>query len=227
MIIDEFEKQLFENKDEKYQVFQTRSVPNIPADSIIGVRTPILRQMAKEYAKRDDVDEFLSALPHKYFEENQIHFFIISLMKDYERCISYTEKFLPYINNWATCDQANMKTLAKHKDKLQEKISCWIKSGQTYTIRFAVGLLMSYYLDDESFSTEYLDMAAAVKSEEYYVRMMVAWYFATALAKQYESTLPYIESRRLDEWTHRKTIQKAIESYRITDEQKAYLRTLK
>lgn len=227
MIIDEIENKLFENKDEKYQAFQTRSVPNIPAESIIGVRTPILRQMAKEYAKRDDVDEFLSALPHKYFEENQIHFFIISLMMDYERCISYTEKFLPYINNWATCDQANMKVLTKHKDELLEKIRCWIKSEHTYTIRFAVGLLMSYYLDDDSFRTEFLDMAAEVKSEEYYVRMMVAWYFATALAKQYESTLPYIEKRRLDEWTHRKTIQKAIESYRISDEQKAYLRTLK
>lgn len=227
MIIDEIEKQLFENKDEKYQVFQTKSVPNIPAESIIGVRTPILRQMAKEYAKRDDVDEFLSALPHKYFEENQIHSFIISGMKDYERCISCTEKFLPYINNWATCDQACVKVFAKHKEELLEKIKLWIKSDHTYTIRYAVGLLMSYYLDDASFSTEFLDMAADVRSEEYYVRMMVAWYFATALAKQYESTLPYIESRRLDEWTHRKTVQKAIESYRITDEQKAYLRTLK
>lgn len=220
----ELQEQLFALQDEKYRDFQRRLIPNIPPESIIGVRTPELKKLAKEMSTRPE--EFLSELPHRYFEENQIHSFIIAATKDFDECIRRLEEFLPYVDNWATCDQMSVKAFKKHTGELIGYVRKWIVSDRTYTVRFGVGCLMSFYLDGE-FREEYLELAAGIRSEEYYVNMMTAWYFATALAKQYDAALPFIEQRRLDEWTHRKAIQKAIESYRITDEQKAYLRTLK
>ena len=223
MTTEELHRRLFSMQDEKYGEFQRRLIPNIPPESIIGVRTPELRKLAKELTGDK---QFLSCLPHSYFEENQLHAFIISGMKDFDECIRRLDEFLPFVDNWATCDQMSVKLFKKHTDELLPHIRRWISSDKTYTVRFGIGCLMSFYLDGE-FRPEYLDMAAGIRSEEYYVNMMTAWYFATALAKQYDAALPFIESRRLDEWTHRKAIQKAIESYRITDDRKAYLRTLK
>ena len=217
---------LFENRDEEYFDFQSKLIPNVDKSYFIGVRTPVLRKYAKELAKAGDYSSFFDELPHKYFDENQLHAFIISEIKDFEKCIAQTERFLPYVNNWATCDQLSPKCFKKNKEALLPYILRWIKSDKTYTVRFAIGMLMSHFLDDD-FDEKYLKTVSAVKSDEYYINMMIAWYFATALAKQYESTLPFIENRVLEKWTHNKAIQKAIESYRITDEQKAYLRTLK
>lgn len=220
-VIDE----LFNLKDEKYKELQAKIIPNISSDSIIGVRTPLLRELSKKLVK-DDYSSFLNNLPHKYFDENQLHAFIISEIKDYDDCIIYLNKFLPYVDNWATCDQLSPKVFKKNHDKLLDQIKVWIKSKETYTIRFGIGMLMQYYLDDD-FKLEYLEMVSNIKSDEYYVNMMIAWFFATALAKQYDSTIKIIEGKKLDVWTHNKTIQKAIESYRITVEQKEYLRSLK
>lgn len=225
MKTEEIRQKLFENRDEKYQSFHSKLIPNIPSETVIGVRTPVLRKLAKE-AYLDGADEFLANLPHKYYDENQLHFFIVGMIKDYDACIKRVEEFLPYVDNWAVCDQVGFKQFEPHKAELLEKIRLWITSEHTYTIRFAVNMLMKFYLDDD-FDEEYPKMVSAVKNDDYYVKMVVAWYFATALAKQYDSIIPYIKEHRLEEWTHRKTIQKAIESYRITDEQKAYLRTLK
>jgi len=224
--MNDIQKVLFNNQDNEYRDFQSKLIPNVDKSYFIGVRTPILRKYAKELAKSGDISGFLSELPHKYFDENQLHAFIISEIKDYDICIAEIERFLPFVDNWATCDQLSPKCFKKNKQKLLEKIIIWIKSDKTYTARFAIGMLMSHFLDDE-FDEKYLAMVSAVESEEYYVNMMKAWYFATALAKQYDKTLPYIENRVLDKWTHNKTIQKAVESYRITPEQKEYLKTLK
>ncbi|MGN1339613.1 MAG: DNA alkylation repair protein [Oscillospiraceae bacterium] len=223
MTTEELHRRLFSLQDEKYRDFQRRLIPNIPPESVIGVRTPALRALAKEMGGGE---EFLLELPHRYFEENQLHAFVISGMKDFERCIERLDEFLPFVDNWATCDQMTVKLFRKHTGELIGHVRGWIASGRTYTVRYGLGCLMNFYLDRE-FRAEYLELASGVRSDEYYVNMMVAWYFATALAKQYDAALPYLENRRLDEWTHRKAIQKAIESYRITDEQKAYLRTLK
>ncbi len=218
--------ELFKLQDKKYGEFQVKLIPTADPNSFIGVRTPDLRNLAKKLVKENKYTDFLKELPHKYFDENQLHAFIISEMKDYDECITYINDFLPYIDNWATCDQMSPKIFKKHKDKLIEQINIWLKSKETYTIRFGIGMLMQYFLDDE-FKPSYLKMVSSIKSKEYYVNMMIAWYFATALAKQYEATIPYIENNKLDNWTHNKTIQKAIESYRITQEQKEYLKTLK
>ncbi len=226
MITEEIRDELFTLKDEKYREMQVKIIPAVEADSIIGVRTPELRKLAKEFSKRDDVQEFLMDLPHFYFDENQLHAFILSGMKDYENCMEELETFLPYVNNWATCDQMSPKIFKKHRKELLVHIKKWIKSKETYTIRFGVGMLMEHFLD-EDFDIKYPEMVAKLRSEEYYVNMMIAWYFATALAKQYDSILPFIEEKRLDVWTHNKAIQKSVESYRITPEQKEYLRTLK
>ncbi len=226
MITQEIKDRLYELQDVKYREFQSNIIPTVKPEAIIGVRTPELRKYAKELLKREDVYEFLSDLPHSSFDENQLHAFILSGMKDYDKCVEHVELFLPYVDNWATCDQMSSKVFKKHRKELLERVKKWLKSDKTYTIRFGVGMLMEHFLD-EDFSLEYPDMVAELRSEEYYVNMMIAWYFATALAKQYDAILPYIQDRRLSEWTHNKTIQKAIESYRITDEQKAYLRTLK
>ncbi|MBR4437399.1 MAG: DNA alkylation repair protein, partial [Spirochaetales bacterium] len=194
--------------------------------AIIGVRTPDLRTLAKELAKQEDIGTFLDTLPHTYFDENQLHAFILSEMKDYNRCIERVKEFLPYIDNWATCDQLSPKAFKKHKTELLKEIKTWLKSDATYTVRFAVGMLMQHYLDDD-FNSAYPKLVAAIKSDEYYINMMRAWYFATALAKQYDAIIPYIEQKKLDSWTHNKAIQKAVESYRITPEQKEYLKTFR
>ena len=231
MTIDDIQKELFALRDEKYASFQKNLIPTEsqeakPAEEIIGVRTPTLRDLAKRLGKQEDINLFLDTLPHRYFDENQLHAFIISGMKDYDACMARLQAFLPYVDNWATCDQMSPKIFRKHKQELLGEIRKWIASDHTFTVRFGIGMLMEHYLD-EDFDPQYPEMVAGVVSDRYYVNMMIAWYFATALAKQYDAVLPYIEQRRLSSWTHNKTIQKAVESYRITDEQKTYLRTLK
>ena len=226
MMIEEIRNKLFELQDIKYRDFQSGLIPTAEKEMFIGVRTPDLRKYAKELAKKEGIDEFLSDLPHKYFDENQLHAFIISEIKDYAECVKQVDRFLPFVDNWATCDQMSPGIFKKHKDELSKEIYKWLESDKTYTIRFAIGMLMQHYLDGD-FDTKYLERVSSIRSEEYYVNMMIAWYFATALAKQYESTILYIQDHRLDVWTHNKTIQKAIESYRITDEAKEYLRGLK
>lgn len=225
-ICEEIQARLFEMQDLEYRDFHGALMPTVDKNTIIGVRTPMLRKFAKELAKRPDIGEFLEKLPHTYYEENNLHGFLIEHIRDYAKCLAETEKFLPYVDNWATCDLMAPKVFARHKARLLEPIKGWIASRETYTIRFGVGMLMRFYLDEE-FSPEYAEMVAAIRSEEYYVNMMIAWYFATALAKQYEAVLPYLQERRLSVWTHNKAIQKARESYRITPEQKEYLNTLK
>ena len=226
MVNEEIINNLNSLSDSKYRDFQIKLIPGTTSDHMIGVRTPDLRSYAKELSKRDDISDFLNNLPHEFFDENQLHAFVISLMKDYDKCMCEVERFLPYVDNWATCDQMSPKIFKKNKEKLLEKIRDWMASDKTYTIRFGIKMLMEHFLDDD-FDLQYPDMVASVRSEEYYVNMMIAWYFATALAKQYDSILPYIEEKCLDTWTHNKAIQKSIESYRITDDQKSYLRSLK
>ena len=222
----EIEKRLFELQDEKYRVFQVKLIPTVDPSAVIGVRTPELRKLAKELLKSGDTDSFLDALPHEYFDENQLHAFILSGMKDYEKCMAGVCVFLPFIDNWATCDQLSPKVFGKNKDDLLMHIKEWLNSDETYTIRFAAGMLMEHFLGDD-FELSYPEMVASIESDEYYVNMMRAWYFATALAKQYDSVIPFIEEKRLDRWTHNKAIQKSVESYRITPEQKTYLKSLK
>ena len=226
MIIEKIRQQLFELQDKKYGEFQAKLMPTIARETVIGVRTPALRKYAKELTKEKDVSEFLQDLPHQYFEENQLHAFIICEQKNYEECIKELNFFLPYVDNWATCDQMSPKVFRKHHGELLEQIKIWMDSDKTYTIRYGIGMLMAHFLE-EDFEITYAEMVADIRSEEYYVNMMIAWYFATALAKQYEAVVPFIEKRRLDNWTHRKAIQKAVESYRITKEQKEYLKGLK
>ena len=226
MITDEIRKELFAKQDEKYREMQVKVIPNIDAESIIGVRTPELRTYAKQLYQRDDIDDFLNDLPHKYFDENQLHAFVISQFKDFDRCLKEVDRFLPYVDNWATCDQMSPKVFKKHKSEVLEAAKAWIASDMTYTIRFGIGMLMEHFLD-EDFDVEYARIVSEVRSDEYYINMMIAWYFATALAKQYDATLPFIREKKLDVWTHNKAIQKSVESYRISDEQKQYLKTLK
>ncbi len=226
MIREEIRQRLFELQDVSYRDFQVKLIPTVETESMIGVRTPDLRKLAREYGKREDIGEFLQDLPHRYFDENQLHAFIISGIKDFETCIMYVEKFLSYVDNWATCDQMSPTVFKKNRKELLPYIREWVKSDRTYTVRFGIGMLMQHYLD-EDFDPSYPEMVSGIKSEEYYISMMIAWYFATALAKQYDTVLPYIEEKRLDSQTHNRAIQKAVESYRITQEQKAYLKTLK
>lgn len=220
------QEELFKRQDIKYRDFQAGLIPGKTSEAMIGVRTPQLRALAKEISKSGDYEEFLRDLPHKYFDEDQLHAFIISGIKDYDRAMEELEAFLPYVDNWATCDQMSPKVFKKNKKDLLKHIKDWIKSDKTYTIRFGTGMLMEHFLD-EDYDIKYPEMVAALRSDEYYVNMMIAWYFATALAKQYDSILPFIEGKKLDDWTHNKAIQKAVESYRITPEQKEYLKTLK
>jgi 3-methyladenine DNA glycosylase AlkD len=217
---------LFELQDLKYRDFQCKLMPTVDPETVIGVRTPDMRRLAREFSGTTEAVEFLNILPHKYYEENNLHGFLIERIKDYDQVIEAIDAFLPYVDNWATCDLMSPKVFKKHLPELYEKIRGWLKSDRTYTVRFGIEMLMSFYLD-EDFQSEMPDLVAGVKSQEYYVNMMIAWYFATTLAKQYDAALPYIRERRLEKWTHNKAIQKAIESYRISDEQKAYLRTLK
>ena len=225
-LTDQIQKELFKLQDEKYREFQAKLLPTVDPGSVIGVRTPALRNYAKELWKQGDVQPFLEELPHRYFDENQLHAFLLSSIKDFDRCIAEVDRFLPYVDNWATCDQMSPKVFKKHREALLESVQEWITSDQTYTVRFGIGMLMEHFLD-EAYDPAYPEMVAAIRSEEYYVNMMIAWYFATALAKQYETILPYIEEQRLEPWTHNKAIQKAVESYRITAELKTYLKTLK
>lgn len=226
MDIRKIESELFSYQDLSYAQLQIRTIPSVDASRIIGVRTPQLRLFAKRLYKEPDTDSFLKELPHKYFDEDQLHTFIISLEKDFDICIAKVEAFLPYVDNWATCDQMSPKAFKKDPERLLPYIDEWIRSDKTYTVRFAVGMLMEHFLD-ERFDTKYADMVAALRSDEYYINMMIAWYFATALAKQYDACIPYIEEHRLDTWTHNKAIQKSVESYRITGERKLYLKSLK
>ena len=222
----ELQHQLFTMQDLKYRDFHSRLLPGIDKETIIGIRTPILRKFAMEFRKTEESRQFLKELPHQYYEENNLHMMLISAERDYEICLEQVKAFLPYIDNWATCDLPLPKCYVKHKEELIFEIEQWMASGKTYTIRYGIGVLMRLYLD-EDFKPEYLEWVISVRSEEYYVNMMIAWYLATALAKQWDATIPYLEEKRLSEWVHKKTIQKAIESYRITPEQKVYLRSLR
>lgn len=220
------QERLFALRDEGYRAFQCRLMPSVEPRRVIGVRTPAVRALAKELSSSDEAADFLAALPHEYYEENNLHAFFVERIKNYPACVAALDVFLPYVDNWATCDMMRPKVFSRCRAELINDIRRWIASGATYTVRFGIEMLMTFFLDD-GFKSEYLDLAASVRSEEYYVNMMTAWFFATALAKQYDATLPYIENRRLAPWTHNKAIRKAIESYRVTDEQKTYLRTLK
>ncbi len=212
-------------KDEKYQIFQSKLVPNIASEKIIGVRTPQLRSLAKEVFKSDYKDAFLSSVPHTYYEENLIHFFVIAMIKDFDECVEAVERFLPYVDCWPVSDQSSPKIFKKNHAKLLPYITKWIESDHVYTSRFGMRMLMNEFLD-EDFRKEYLELVASKKGDDYYLKMMVAWYFATALAKQYVASIEYLEDRRLDDWVHKKTIQKACESYRVSDEHKMYLKSL-
>lgn len=220
------QQMLFELEDHGYKEFHSRLMPTVDPDTVIGVRTPELRRLAKKLAKDPEINLFLDTLPHTYYEENNLHGFLLETIKDYEACVEAVDTFLPYIDNWATCDMFTPKVFKKHLPELLVKIGEWMSSEKTYTVRFGIKMLMNYYLDD-AFSPEYLEMVAGVKSDEYYINMMIAWFFATALAKQYEDTVPYLEEKRLERWIHNKTIQKAVESRRIEEQKKIFLKTLK
>lgn len=217
---------LFALADEKYANFQAKLTPTVARDRFIGVRVPVARKLAKEVYKSGEHETFLSDLPHKYFDENMLHGLILSEYKDYDACIQKVDDFLPYVDNWAVCDILSPISFKKNRDKLMQKILEWTESDLAYTVRFGLEMLMTHFLD-EDFKAEYLKIPAKVQSEEYYVNMMVAWFFATALAKQWSDAIPYIENRVLEPWTHNKTIGKARESYRLADDEKEYLKTLK
>ena len=228
-IIRKIQKELFEMQDLKYRDFHSKLMPTVDKEKVIGVRIPQLRKYASSFLKlssREEINEFMHTLPHQYYEEDNLHAFIIEKIKDYEECINALNAFLPYIDNWATCDMMNPKVLKKESERLLEQVKVWLKAKETYVVRFAMGCLMNYYLD-EYFTEECANLVAEVQSDEYYIQMMQAWYFATALAKQYDAVLPYLLEHKLSMWVHNKTIQKAVESYRITTEQKEYLKTLK
>lgn len=214
---------LLEAKDDKYRDFQVKLVPNISPDTIIGVRTPDMRKIAKEVFNSPEKDEFLKELPHKYYEENLVHFFIIAMIKDFDECIEKVEEFLPYVDCWPVSDQATPKSFKKNHAKLLPYIKNWIASDHVYTARFGIRMLMNEFLDDD-FKDEYLELVASKEGDDYYLKMMVAWYFATALAKKYDESVKYIEERKLSDWIHKKAIQKAVESYRVTDEHKEHLK---
>ena len=226
MNLNEIRVELFKMQDMAYRDFNSKLIPTVDKESMIGIRTPDLRKYAKQLGKSSDVIEFLQTLPHKYFDENQLHAFIISEIKDFKYCIDEINRFLPYIDNWATCDQLSPKVFKKYHNELFEYIKDWLKSDKVYTLRFGIGMLMEHFLD-EDFDILYPETVSKIRSGEYYINMMIAWYFATALAKQYESIIPFIENNSLDIWTHNKAIQKAVESLRISDEKKEYLKSLK
>ena len=219
-------KELQALKEKEYADFQAKLVPTIEPSTILGIRVPKLRAIAKSYMRDQECQVFLDSLPHNYYDENMLHAILISEMKDYDKCINRLEAFLPYVDNWAVCDIMSPKLFKRYRGDLMTRIKVWIASEETYTIRFGLGMLMTHFLD-EDFRLEYLDMASSIRSDEYYVNMMIAWFFATALAKQWEVSLPYIEGKKLDDWTHKKAIQKARESLRISKEKKEYLKGLK
>lgn len=225
-VIKKVQKELFSLQDLTYKEFHAGLMPTIEKERIIGIRMPAMRTYAKSFGRTENANKFLQILPHQYYEENNLHGLLIDQTKDYQLCIDELNRFLPYVDNWATCDMLTVKVVKKYLDRFIEEIYRWIDSEHPYTVRFGIGMLMRYYLEDE-FKEEYPQKVAEVCSEEYYVNMMRAWYFATALAKQYDRILPFLEEHCLDTWTHNKTIQKAVESYRITEEQKKYLKTLR
>lgn len=220
------QERLFALRDADYAAFQSPLIPTVRTETFIGVRTPALRKLAGELKGTPEAEALLAALPHEYFEENQLHAFLIAAEKDFNAAMARTEVFLPCIDNWATCDQLTPKAFRKNRTALYEKIGAWLESDHEYTVRFGLKMLMDHFLDEE-FTPDILAQAAAVQREEYYIRMMQAWFFATALAKQYDDALPYLEQERLELWVHNKTIQKAVESYRISPEQKTHLKTLR
>lgn len=213
-------------RSEEYREFQSKLVPNIPKDTILGVRTPDMRKIAKEIKGAEEAEVFLKELPHQYYEENLVHFFLIAMIKDFDECVNQVEIFLPFVNCWPVCDQSSPKVFTKHHDKLLPYIKKWLDSDHIYTVRFGIRMLMNEFLG-EDFRPEYLEWVASVSCEDYYVKMMVAWFFATALAKRYDESIVYLEEHRLESWTHRKTIQKAIESFRVSDEHKEFLKTMR
>ena len=224
----DIQQQLFALHDLKYRDFHAKLVPGMDVNDIIGVRTPELRKLAKQLAKDERVGEFLAVLPRQYLDEMNLHGFIISEQKDYDECLKEIDRFLPYVNNWATCDLLSPKAFKqkKNRERLIEDIKRWMASDEPFTIRFGIEMLMSFYLD-EDFKPEYLKWVSKIRHDHYYVKMMVAWYFATALAKQWDATLPYITEQTMEKWTHNKAIQKAVESFRITPEQKILLKSFK
>jgi len=222
----EIQKELFSLQDKEYMKFLSKLTPNVSEDTIIGVRIPEIRKLAKKLVKNNEYEDFLKELPHKYYDENLLHGAIISENKDFENCIELLNSFLPFVDNWAVCDTISPKIFKKHKKELIEKIKEWSQSDKTYTCRFGVEMLMTHFLD-EDFKKEYLEMVANIHSEEYYVKMVVAWFFATALTKQWDYAVIYLENNRLDVWVHNKTIQKARESLRILEDKKGYLKGLK
>ena len=217
---------LIEYKDDKYKEFQSKLVPNIDKDTIIGVRTPNMKRIAKNVFGTHEANEFLREVPHKYYEENLVHMFIISMIKDFDLCIQELNFFLPYVDCWPVSDQSSPKVFHKMHDKLIEIVNNWIQSEHVYTSRYGMRILMNEYLDDD-FKMEYLDLIANKKGDDYYLKMMQAWYFATALAKKYEETIPYFENHLLDSFVFKKAIQKALESYRVSDSHKEYLKSLR
>lgn len=219
-------ERLFELQDKEYAIFQAKLTPTVSQDKFIGVRVPALRKLAKALVKENCYEDFLKELPHEYYDENMLHGTLIAEIKDYDVCIDQVDKFLPFVDNWAVCDTMSPKVFKKNRDKLIDKIREWSASKETYTCRFGIEMLMSHFLDD-AFEADLLEIPAVVRSEEYYVNMMIAWFFATALAKQWDASIKYLEDNRLDVWTHNKTIQKARESFRITDEQKELLKSMK
>ena len=226
MIEEEIRERLFDLADKKYRDFQSPLIPTVARETFIGVRTPDLRALAKQLSARADVKSFLDDLPHAYFEENQLHAFLISRVKDFDVCVQEVGRFLPFVDNWATSDQMNPAVLGKHKERLLPYIRKWLDSKEVYAVRFAVKMLMDHFLD-EDFDPVYLAWVAAIRSEEYYINMMAAWYFATALAKRYEEAYPYLTGERLSSFVRKKAVQKALESYRVTEKHKAELRALK
>jgi len=225
-IMTDLQKELFSFQDLSYRDFHAKLIPTVEKEKIIGIRTPVLRSFAKEFGKRDEARVFMDILPHSYYEEDNLHGMLIQKIKDFDECIRELDRFLPFIDNWATCDMMSLKVLKSEPERLMRKIKEWLSAEHTYTVRFGIKCIMDFYLE-ENFSEDILKLVANVKHEDYYVKMMCSWFFATALAKQYESALPYLTEKRLSPWVHNKTIQKAVESYRISDETKIYLKTLK
>ena len=217
---------LLEKRDPQYQEFQSKLVPNIDPATIVGVRTPEMRQIAKEFFGSQEGNDFLQTLPHNLYEENLVHFFMIAMIKDFDECIKEVERFLPYVDCWPVSDQSSPKCFKKYHEKVLPYVKKWIESDHVYTSRFGMRILMNEFLDSD-FKEEYLEIVAGKTGEDYYLKMMVAWYFATALAKQYDASVKYIENKVLEPWTHNKAIQKAVESFRVSDEHKAYLKTLR
>lgn len=224
--MNRLQEELSKISDKEYAIFQSKLTPGIDPKLFLGVRVPVLRKFGKEYIKKEESKSFLKQLPHKYYDENMLHALLVSEMKDFDQIIENLNSFLPFVDNWAVCDIMSPKALKKNKIRLIEYIKQWIKSKETYTCRFGIEMLMSFYLDDD-FDADYLKIVAKVRSNEYYVNMMIAWFFATALTKQWDASIPFIKNNALDSWTHNKTIQKCCESYRINEEQKTFLKKMK